>query len=121
MLRGTDKPDLYLPSSSLQTEAATVAGDSAIHNDPSRLLFAPPYPPTGTLKTPRARGNGRVSMQSVQRHFGKYMKRTADEGQVSVLLKDFDDADQLLTRVRSRHFMAVQVANVVGAGPRLQC
>jgi hypothetical protein len=41
-------------------------------------------------------------MQSVQRHFGKYMKRTADEGQVSVLLKDFDDADQLLTRVSSR-------------------
>jgi len=38
-------------------------------------------------------------MQSVQRHFGKYMKRTADEGQISVLLKDFDDADQLLTRV----------------------
>jgi hypothetical protein len=45
-------------------------------------------------------------MQSVQRHFGKYMKRTADEGQVSVLLKDFDDADQLLTRVRSHDFMA---------------
>ena len=40
-------------------------------------------------------------MQSVQRHFGRYMKRTADEGQVSVLLKDFDDADQLLTRVSS--------------------
>ena len=40
-------------------------------------------------------------MQSVQRHFGRYMKRTADEGQVSVLLKDFDDADQLLSRVGS--------------------
>lgn len=38
-------------------------------------------------------------MQSVQRHFGKYMKRTADESQVSVLLKDFDDADKMLTRV----------------------
>jgi hypothetical protein len=38
-------------------------------------------------------------MQSVQRHFGKYMKRSADEKTVSVLLKDFEDADQLLTRI----------------------
>ncbi|KIX10499.1 uncharacterized protein Z518_01582 [Rhinocladiella mackenziei CBS 650.93] len=38
-------------------------------------------------------------MQSVQRHFGKYMKRTADEQQVSVLLKDFEDADRLLTKI----------------------
>jgi hypothetical protein len=42
-----------------------------------------------------------ASMQSVQRHFGKYMKRSADEQQISVLLKDFEDADQLLARVRS--------------------
>jgi len=40
-------------------------------------------------------------MQSVQRHFGKYMKRSADEQQISVLLKDFEDADQLLARVRT--------------------
>lgn len=39
-------------------------------------------------------------MQSMHRHFGKFMKRTADESQVSVLLKDFDDADQLLAKVR---------------------
>jgi len=39
-------------------------------------------------------------MQSVQRHFGKYMKRSADESQISVLLKDFDDADMLLAKVR---------------------
>ena len=39
-------------------------------------------------------------MQSVQRTFGKYKKRTADEKTVSVLLKDFEDADQLLSRVR---------------------
>jgi hypothetical protein len=38
-------------------------------------------------------------MQSVHRHFGKYMKRTADDRTVSVLLKDFEDADQLLSRV----------------------
>jgi hypothetical protein len=38
-------------------------------------------------------------MQSVHRHFGKFMKRTADDRTVSVLLKDFEDADQLLSRV----------------------
>ena len=53
-------------------------------------------------------------MQSVQRRFGKYMKRTADEGQISVLLKDFDDADQLLTRVSCfcvvpMHFLAAKL------------
>ncbi len=37
-------------------------------------------------------------MQSVQRKFGK--PRTADESQVAVLLKDFDDADKMLARVR---------------------
>ena len=39
-------------------------------------------------------------MQSVQRQFGKYMKRSADEKTISVLLKDFEEADHLLTRVR---------------------
>ncbi|KAK2778587.1 hypothetical protein FQN53_001741 [Emmonsiellopsis sp. PD_33] len=38
-------------------------------------------------------------MQSVHRQFGKFMKRSADDSQVSVLLKDFDDADKLLARV----------------------
>ena len=38
-------------------------------------------------------------MQSVQRHFGKYMKRSADESHISVLLKDFEDADLLLAKV----------------------
>ncbi|KAI4200810.1 MAG: hypothetical protein LQ346_002291 [Caloplaca aetnensis] len=36
-------------------------------------------------------------MQSVQRRFGK--PRTADESQVAVLLKDFDDADKMLARI----------------------
>lgn len=40
-------------------------------------------------------------MQSVQRHFGKYMRRSADEHNVSVLLKDFDEADHLLAKVGS--------------------
>lgn len=38
-------------------------------------------------------------MQSVHRQLGKLMKRSADESKVSVLLKDFDQADKLLTRV----------------------
>ncbi|KAL1967718.1 hypothetical protein VTN77DRAFT_2975 [Rasamsonia byssochlamydoides] len=38
-------------------------------------------------------------MQTVHRQFGKFMKRSPDESQVSVLLKDFDQADKLLTRI----------------------
>ncbi|KAN0067068.1 hypothetical protein V8E54_014854 [Elaphomyces granulatus] len=38
-------------------------------------------------------------MQSMHRQFGKLMKRSADETLVSVLLKDFDQADKLLTRI----------------------
>lgn len=38
-------------------------------------------------------------MQSVQRQFGKFMKRSADDSQVSVLLKDFEEADMLLAKV----------------------
>jgi hypothetical protein len=41
-----------------------------------------------------------ITMLTVHRQFGKLMKRSADESQVSVLLKDFDQADKLLTRVR---------------------
>lgn len=35
----------------------------------------------------------------MHRHLGKFMKRSADESQVSVLLKDFDEADKLLAKV----------------------
>ena len=38
-------------------------------------------------------------MQSVQRRFGKFLPRTADESQVAVLLKDFEDADKMLIKV----------------------
>lgn len=38
-------------------------------------------------------------MLNINRQFGKFMKRSADESQVSVLLKDFDDADKLLQKV----------------------
>ena len=40
-----------------------------------------------------------ITMQSVQRRFGKLLPRTADESQVAVLLKDFDDADRMLGKV----------------------
>lgn len=40
-------------------------------------------------------------MLNINRQFGKFMKRSADESQVSVLLKDFDDADKLLQKVWS--------------------
>ena len=35
----------------------------------------------------------------VQRQFGKMLPRTADESQVSVLLKDFEDADKMLAKI----------------------
>ncbi|GIC89701.1 BAR and SH3 domain-containing protein [Aspergillus udagawae] len=38
-------------------------------------------------------------MQSVQRQFGRFMKRSADESQVAILLKDFDETDKLLGRI----------------------
>lgn len=41
-------------------------------------------------------------MQSMQRRFGKLLPRTADESQVAVLLKDFDDADKMFAKVRIR-------------------
>jgi len=37
----------------------------------------------------------------VQRQFQKYQKRSADEQQISLLLKEFKDADQRLGRVRA--------------------
>ncbi|KAL4750583.1 hypothetical protein BDW72DRAFT_111564 [Aspergillus terricola var. indicus] len=38
-------------------------------------------------------------MQSVQRQFGKFMKRSADDSQVALLLKDFDQVDKLLDKI----------------------
>ena len=39
-------------------------------------------------------------MQSMQRRFGRMTTtRSADDSQVAVLLKDFEDADTLLTKV----------------------
>lgn len=40
-------------------------------------------------------------MQSMQRRIqGRFHAKTADESQVSVLLKDFEEADKMLTKVR---------------------
>lgn len=41
-------------------------------------------------------------MQSVQRRFGKLLPRSADESQVAVLLKDFENVDAMLTKVREK-------------------
>ncbi|PYH93209.1 hypothetical protein BO71DRAFT_311190, partial [Aspergillus ellipticus CBS 707.79] len=38
-------------------------------------------------------------MHSMQRQFGRLMKRSADESQVSILLKDFEEADKILGRI----------------------
>jgi hypothetical protein len=41
-------------------------------------------------------------MQNMQKRFGRMTsKRTADDSQVAVLLKDFEDADSLLSKVGS--------------------
>lgn len=39
-------------------------------------------------------------MRSVQRRFGKFLPRSADESQVAILLKDFDHAIEMFTSVR---------------------
>ncbi|KAL4863265.1 hypothetical protein BDV12DRAFT_30276 [Aspergillus spectabilis] len=38
-------------------------------------------------------------MQTVQRQFGRFMKRSADDNQVAILLKDFDQIDKLLDKI----------------------
>ncbi|KAL5337128.1 hypothetical protein BJX70DRAFT_251453 [Aspergillus crustosus] len=38
-------------------------------------------------------------MQTVQRQFGRFMKRSVDDNQVAILLKDFNQIDQLLDKI----------------------
>lgn len=46
-------------------------------------------------------------MQSMQKRFGRMTtKRTADDSQVAVLLKDFEDADVLLSKVGSTFYFS---------------
>lgn len=40
-------------------------------------------------------------MQSMQRRFGKFLPRSADETQVAVLLNDFDEVDKMLAKAGS--------------------
>ncbi|KAI9682651.1 MAG: hypothetical protein M1829_006638 [Trizodia sp. TS-e1964] len=40
-------------------------------------------------------------MMNVQRRFGKFLPRSADEAQVSVVLKDYDDANEMLAKIIS--------------------
>lgn len=44
-------------------------------------------------------------MQSMQRKIGRLKKRSDDDNDVAVLLKDFDEADKLLGRVRPRSLL----------------
>jgi hypothetical protein len=48
-------------------------------------------------------------MQSVQRQFGRLMKRSADDNQVAILLKDFEQIDNLLNKVGLRTMDAMIV------------
>lgn len=52
-------------------------------------------------------------MQRVQRKFGKLLPRTADESQVALLLKDFDDADKMLERVSTDESVVAATANTI--------
>lgn len=40
----------------------------------------------------------------MQRQFGRLMKRSADDSQVAILLKDFEEADKILGRVSSTSY-----------------
>lgn len=56
--------------------------------DPSSSYHSPGHPST------------RFNMQSLQRKFGQMTtKSSADDSQVAILMKDFEDADTLLTKV----------------------
>jgi len=44
-------------------------------------------------------------MQRMQRQFGKLLTRSADEAQVGMLIKDFEEADQMLDTVGLQLFL----------------
>lgn len=50
-------------------------------------------------------------MQKVHRKFGTFLKRSADEQDVGVILQEYRDADQMLDRV-SRPILNAQVTVV---------
>lgn len=59
---------------------------------PTSPRFQPASPLIGSSPSPR--------MQNMQRRFGRMTtKESADDSQIAVLLKDFDDADMLLGKV----------------------
>lgn len=47
-------------------------------------------------------------MIGIHRQVGKFKSRTADESQVSVLLKDFDEADKMLAKVLSSFYVTIR-------------
>jgi hypothetical protein len=51
-------------------------------------------------------------MNSVQRQFGKLtVKGAGNDAQVALILKDYDDADKMLTKVHSE-FALVSISNI---------
>jgi len=52
-------------------------------------------------------------MQRLQRKAGLFLPRTADDAQVGLLLKDFDDGDKILKTVYSSPQSPIILRNVV--------
>jgi len=50
-------------------------------------------------------------MQRMQRQFGKLLPRTADDAQVGMLIKDFEEADQMLDTVGFSQILTRSSAN----------
>src|SRR3954462_4094054 len=68
---------------------------SSVVNYYSNLSPLPTRFPTHYLEAPQS-----PRMQNMQRRFGRMTtKQSADDSQIAVLLKDFDDADMLLGKV----------------------
>lgn len=65
------------------------------------LVLHSELPPVVSSQVSGRPPNG-FTMQSMQRKFGRMTsKRSADDSQVAVLMKDFEDADNLLSKVGS--------------------
>ncbi len=57
-------------------------------------------------------------MQRMQRQFGKLLPRTADDAQVGMLIKDFEEADQMLDTVGFSQILTRSSANWVSLAHR---
>lgn len=93
-------PVIYSPHSGIGSDENT-PGSLFFLISFSSLCYIPSYNPASFFESQEDSPNG-FTMQSMQRKFGRMTtKRSADDSQVAVLLKDFEDADGLLTKVGS--------------------